>query len=928
VAVTAFKFLENLPLGICITDATLSVLYVNNRFERWVELSREEMLGQSIYEVFPQLTEDKYRNRLEQVLHGGPAAVFSSQLHPHMFHMPLPDGSLRIQNTTVNLYQDEEGVQRLLIAVQDVTETVRHLQRIKDLRKQALEEVNERERAQAALRESEERYRSIFEHSPLGIIQFDANGDVNSANQQLCNIFGIEKAQILGRNIVDILPSDLLKLAQKSFYGENTHCEGTLYSSAKGGKVFVEANFAPIRSSEKTVDGVVGIIEDVSDRVEAQAELKQSQEMLSSINRNIREGIYRSVPGKGLVYVNESFARMLGAMSPAHLIGETVRSLFADPVLHDTLEHKLSGTGSIVNEEALFKRRDGTVFWVLMSVVATYGVSGEILWYDGAITDITDRRADNERLKESEEQYRNLFQNSRAGMYRCDLKTGKIIKANTQTLRIFGYDEGDEMYAHYIFKHPRDWKKILTDLVKQEEFDNFEFEVVRKDGSLIWISISAKLYRDEGYFEGVVLDITQRKWAEKVQAMIYTVADKTSSNIPFKQYIREIYDIMDSVVPEPNMIVVHENESRDGYEYDFISDKYLDSEHPAWKEYSWIKYVMDKPDVVLLQRAQIERLQKENILKPTHNPIFSWLASPLKSRNRNIGIIGLASYDPAVAFSQREKEILTFVAHHIGTAMERHRNEEKMIRALEVAQQASNTKSQFLANVSHELRTPLNSIIGYSRRLLKQRENLTDAQAQAMDVISRNAGNLLNMINDVLDLSRVEAGKMTYSIQHVDLGALLQQVADELEPLASQKGIVLVSKTQSVQLVAADPARLRQVLVNIVGNAIKFTDHGSVTLSILLKKDTDPDFLCVEVRDTGLGIPPEKIRSIFNVFEQADPNRDAARGGSGLGLAIAARLMDDMKGRITVTSKLGEGSVFEIYIPAAQNIEKQQHPNV
>jgi signal transduction histidine kinase len=375
------------------------------------------------------------------------------------------------------------------------------------------------------------------------------------------------------------------------------------------------------------------------------------------------------------------------------------------------------------------------------------------------------------------------------------------------------------------------------------------------------------------------------------------------------------------------MVVAHENESRDGYEYDFISDRYLDSDHPAWKDYSWIKYVMDKPDVVLLQRAQIERLQKENILKPTPNPIFSWLAAPLKSRNRNIGTIWLTSYDPGVAFSQREKEILTYVAHHIGTAMERHRNEEKMIRALQVAQQASNAKSQFLANVSHELRTPLNSIIGYSRRLLKQRENLTDAQAQAIEVISRNAGNLLNMINDVLDLSRVEAGKMSYSIQQVDLGALLHQVADELEPLASQKGIVLVSKTQAMQFVIADPARLRQVLVNIVGNAIKFTDHGSVTLSIL-KKDTDPDFLCVEVRDTGLGIPPEKIRSIFNVFEQADPNRDAARGGSGLGLAIAARLMDDMKGRISVTSKLGEGSVFEIYIPAAQNAEKQQHQNV
>jgi signal transduction histidine kinase len=401
------------------------------------------------------------------------------------------------------------------------------------------------------------------------------------------------------------------------------------------------------------------------------------------------------------------------------------------------------------------------------------------------------------------------------------------------------------------------------------------------------------------------------------------VADKTSANIPFKHYVREIGEVLENIVATPNIVVAHLDESGEAFVYDFIKDKYLEDEHMAWQDYSWLKFVRERSDVLLLQRAHIERLQRDGKLLPTFNPIFSWLAAPLKTGTQTIGVIALASYDPAFTFGQREKEILAFVAHHVGTAMERRRNEEKMIQALELAQQASKTKSQFLANMSHELRTPLNSIIGYSRRLLKQRDTLTEAQAQAMEVISRNAGNLLTMINDVLDLSRVEAGKMSYSIQKIDLTELVCQVADELEPLASQKGILLQKPGEKHRNAMADPARMRQVLVNIIGNAIKFTDSGSVSIAITPRERDGHSYVTVAVHDTGFGIPEEKIRSIFNVFEQANPDRDAARGGSGLGLAIAARLMDDMKGTITVSSKANEGSTFYIDVPSVRREEQE-----
>lgn len=244
----------------------------------------------------------------------------------------------------------------------------------------------------------------------------------------------------------------------------------------------------------------------------------------------------------------------------------------------------------------------------------------------------------------------------------------------------------------------------------------------------------------------------------------------------------------------------------------------------------------------------------------------------------------------------------------------------------EKAEQANRAKSEFLANVTHELRTPLNSILGFTRRLLKRNADIADTQSRsALEIVFRNSENLLKLINDILDLSKVEAGKIAYKNQEINPVLLCQQVVKDLHPLALAKNLKLKVLTTDEFTMYCDADRLQQILLNIVSNGIKFTSVGSVSIELKSFLDeSGQQMTCIKVTDTGIGIPPEKLSTIFVPFEQVNPLQDQAAGGIGLGLSIAKRLAMDMNGDIKIISDLDKGSCFEIILPS---IEPQTETN-
>ncbi|MEC9396976.1 MAG: ATP-binding protein, partial [Myxococcota bacterium] len=257
---------------------------------------------------------------------------------------------------------------------------------------------------------------------------------------------------------------------------------------------------------------------------------------------------------------------------------------------------------------------------------------------------------------------------------------------------------------------------------------------------------------------------------------------------------------------------------------------------------------------------------------------------------------------------------------------EAHESRLEAEEAQRIAEEANEAKGQFLANMSHELRTPLNAIIGYAELIEEEFEYPEEIEPDAVvtDVrrIRNSGSHLLALINDILDLSKIEAGKMESINEQIDLTALLEELENTLEPLAKANKNTLTLRDDTADLVLfTDCVRLRQILLNLLSNACKFTLDGEVALQV--RKDRTHDTILFEVRDTGIGMSEEKLQLIFEAFTQADNSTTRRYGGTGLGLSLSRHLANMLGGEIEVESEEGKGSTFTLSLPIQNTSHKR-----
>ncbi|MFA7326802.1 MAG: PAS domain-containing protein [Candidatus Kapaibacterium sp.] len=739
----------------------------------------------------------------------------------------------------------------------------------------------------------EKRFATIAELSPIGLFLTDTKGKCQFVNQRYSEIAGFSYDECMGDGWKNSIYEEDRERIFKTWY-ESVEKNDDFYMNEY--RVYKDGEFKniavkskPIKDENNEITAFLGMIEDITKAKEVQADLQNTAKRFESLVDYLPYGVILNTDD-GL-YFNTAVQKIIGYTNDEiKTMDEWFSYLYKDKSTEIRNKYEVNKGRNFKNEIIVdIHTKSGEIRQVGFNDKTTE--IGEI-WSMSDKTELLKARLETQEINE---EYKFILDSIKIGVWDWTIEPN-ILNWNERMYKIFDFEEGKKVSSYDDYKdklHPEDVDRVDNEIAyvltkPGSEFDSV-FRIVTRNKEIRYIRAVSKTYRDDDgnaiRMVGLNWDITEARISEEIR--------------------KELSEKYELILNSTEIGV---------WDWDFRTNQL------SWNDimYSLFEVSKDSEDVFSEYEKKLHPDDKENAAKNLEK-IMSGEVESYESEFRIILSNESTKYIKSITNIEKDENNTILRLYGINLDIsELKEYQQQLIDSKEKAETANRAKSTFLANMSHEIRTPMNAILGFGEIL--QNNNKDERNRDYINGIIKSGNSLLSLINDILDFSKIEANKMTLNLNSVDIKRIISDIDRIFEFTASKKGIQYFSNFDEniPPYLILDEGKIKQILINLVGNAVKFTESGSVSLDVNFeynKNETSKLQLIFTISDTGIGINSEKLTSIFNPFEQEEDNDSRKYEGTGLGLSIVKSIVELKKGVIEVESVLGKGSTFKVTIP-------------
>jgi len=860
------EYLDNLfnyaNAPIIVWDTQYKITRFNHAFESLTGRAMKDVIGRSIEVLFPPVSTAASMELIRKTTTGE---------RWNVVEIPIlnVNGSVRtvLWNSAVVFSPDGKTPIAAIAQGQDITE---------------------RKEAEEILRDSEEKFKALLDSAPDAFFIYDGKGVFIDGNKAAEKLSGYRRGELIGKSFlkVPLLSADQLikgiaDLA-KNAIGIKTEAREYTLNRKDGTKVICEINSTPIKIKNRTY--ILGVARDLTERKKAERQIKETEERYKTLIESASDQIFMFDEEYKVLSMNSAASKLSGN-KPDEMIGKSVSEIFPKEVADKNMENlnKVFKTGQVysVEEELDF---GGHKIYVSSTLNPVKDDSGKTIAVMGVVRDISERKRMEDALREGRQRFENLIETIQDCIWEVD-PHGHYTYISPRSNDIFGY-EPKELIGKTPFDlmSPEEAKRVAETfgalVAKQKPIIALENTNLHKDGHPVVLETNGLPFYDtdgniKGY-RGSDRDITERKKAER---------SLKESEEKFKAIFDTANDGFLLASMKDKKFILGNNAicKMTGYTPEEIKSLGVMDLHPE-KD---LPYVLD----------QFEKQARKE--KEIANDL------PVKRKDGSVFYVDVNS-SPVTLLGE------TYLLGVFRDVTERKAAEAMKDELLHKVEEANRNKTEYVSGVSHELRTPLASIKGFVSTIRSDKEMDEATRADFLRIIEEEADRLTRIIEGLLDISRIESGRLKLSTRQFNIIDLITKNIENINPLAASKGIEIQAPHNTAPyIVYADQDKTTQIITNLLSNAIKYNKQGG---KISIAASEDDGKVRVDIEDTGIGISKEDLTHMFEKFFRVEGS-SSETPGTGLGLAVTKSLVEVMGGDIRVNSKPGEGSRFSFSLP-------------